>query len=75
MAGVTTGYAVANKLTTAGNTIILQVYRLASHGSLIMVYFFFGKKFKHRGAISILIVLAGILCFFFENVHRPLARR
>ena len=66
MAGVTTGYAVANKLTTAGNTIILQY--TAPIWIMIMVYFFFGKKPSTAGAISILIVLAGILCFFFEGM-------
>ena len=66
MAGVTTGYAVANKLTTAGNTIILQY--TAPIWIMIMVYFFFGKKPSTTGAISILIVLAGILCFFFEGM-------
>ena len=66
MAGVTTGYAVANKLTTAGNTIILQY--TAPIWIMIMVYFFFGKKPSIAGAISILIVLAGILCFFFEGM-------
>ncbi len=66
MAGVTTGYAVANKLTTAGNTIILQY--TAPIWIMIMVYFFFGKKPSTAGAISILVVLAGILCFFFEGM-------
>lgn len=66
MAGVTTGYAVANKLTTAGNTIILQY--TAPIWIMIMVYFFFGKKPSTAGAISILIVLAGILCFFSEGM-------
>lgn len=66
MAGGTTGYAVANKLTTAGNTIILQY--TAPIWIMIMVYFFFGKKPSTAGAISILIVLAGILCFFFEGM-------
>ena len=66
MAGVTTGYAVANKLTTAGNTIILQY--TAPIWIMIMVYVFFGKKPDRTGIISILIVLAGILCFFFEGM-------
>jgi len=66
MAGVTTLYSIANKLTTAGNTIILQY--TAPIWIMIMVYFFFGKKPSTAGAISILIVLAGILCFFFEGM-------
>ena len=66
MAGVTTGYAAANKLTTAGNTIILQY--TAPIWIMIMVYVFFGKKPSRSGVISILIVLLGILCFFFEGM-------
>ena len=42
MAGVTTCYAIANKLTTAGNTIILQY--TAPVWIMVMVYLFFGKK-------------------------------
>lgn len=66
MAGVTTLYAVANKLTTAGNTIILQY--TAPIWIMVMTYLFFGKKPDRTGVISILIVLTGILCFFFEGL-------
>ena len=66
MAGVTTCYAIANKLTTAGNTIILQY--TAPVWIMVMVYLFFGKKPSRTGIISILIVFAGILCFFFEGL-------
>lgn len=66
MAGVTTLYSIANKLTTAGNTIILQY--TAPVWIMILVYLFFGKKPDRTGIISILIVFAGILCFFFEGL-------
>ena len=66
MAGVTTCYAIANKLTTAGNTIILQY--TAPVWIMVMVYLFFGKKPDRTGVISLLIVFAGILCFFFEGL-------
>jgi drug/metabolite transporter (DMT)-like permease len=66
MAGVTTCYAIANKLTTAGNTIILQY--TAPVWIMVMVYLFFGKKPSRTGIISLLIVFAGILCFFFEGL-------
>ncbi|HCK87208.1 MAG TPA: hypothetical protein DHW39_00195 [Erysipelotrichaceae bacterium] len=66
MAGVTTCYAIANKLTTAGNTIILQY--TAPVWIMVMVYLFFGKKPNKTGIISLLIVFAGILCFFFEGL-------
>ncbi len=66
MAGVTTAYAIANKLTTAGNTIILQY--TAPIWIVIMMYLFFHKKPDRTAVISILIVLTGILCFFFEGM-------
>ncbi|MBR3358997.1 MAG: DMT family transporter [Solobacterium sp.] len=66
MAGVTTAYAIANKLTTAGNTIILQY--TAPVWIMVMMYLFFGKKPSRTGIFSILIVFAGILCFFFEGL-------
>lgn len=66
MAGVTTAYAIANKLTTAGNTIILQY--TAPVWIMVMVYLFFGKKPDRTGVISILMVFIGILCFFFEGL-------
>ncbi|MBR2669968.1 MAG: EamA family transporter [Solobacterium sp.] len=66
MAGVTTCYAIANKLTTAGNTIILQY--TAPVWIMVLVYLFFGRKPNRIGVISLLIVFAGILCFFFEGL-------
>lgn len=66
MAGVTTAYSIANKLTTAGNTIILQY--TAPIWIMVMMYLFFGKKPSRTGVISIMIVLLGILCFFFEGM-------
>ena len=66
MAGVTTAYAIANKLTTAGNTIILQY--TCPVWIMIMMYVFFHKKPSRTGIISIVIVLIGILCFFYEGM-------
>lgn len=66
MAGVTTLYSIANKLTTAGNTIILQY--TAPIWIVILCYLFFGQKPDRTALISILIVFAGILCFFFEGL-------
>ena len=66
MAGVTTCYAIANKLTTAGNTIILQY--TAPVWIMVLVYLFFGKKPSKTGIIALLIVFIGILCFFFEGL-------
>ena len=64
MAGVTTLFSIANKLTTAGNTIILQY--TAPIWIVILMFLIFGKKPDRTALISIFIVLAGILCFFFE---------
>ena len=66
MAGVTTLYSIANKLTTAGNTIILQY--TAPIWIVILMYLFFAQKPDRTALISILIVFAGILCFFFEGL-------
>ena len=68
MAGVTTLFAVANKLTTAGNTIILQY--TAPIWIIVFLFLFFGKRPGKREISAILIVLAGILCFFFESLSQ-----
>ena len=65
MAGVTTLFAIANKMTTAGNTIILQY--TAPIWIILFMFLFFGKKPGRREITAILIVLAGILCFFFQS--------
>ena len=66
MAGVTTLFSVANKLTTAGNTIILQY--TAPIWIVILMFFIFGTKPNRTALISIAIVFAGILFFFFESL-------
>ena len=66
MAGVTTLFSIANKLTTAGNTIILQY--TAPIWIVILMFLIFGKKPDRTALISIFIVLAGILCFFFDGL-------
>lgn len=66
MAGVLTLFAVANKLTTAGNTIILQY--TAPIWIVVLMFLFYGQKPDKTAAISILIVFFGILFFFFEGL-------
>lgn len=66
LAGTTTLYAAANKLTTAGNTIILQY--TAPIWIIILMYLMFGQKPDRTAITAIIIVLAGILCFFFEGL-------
>jgi len=66
MAGVTTLFAIANKLTTAGNTIILQY--TAPVWIILLMMLFFGKRPGRLELITIVFVLAGILCFFYEGL-------
>jgi len=66
MAGVTTFYTIANKLTSAGNAIVLQY--TAPVWIIILMFMFFGKKPDRTEGIATLIVLAGIVCFFFEGI-------
>ena len=66
MAGVLTLFTVANKLTTAGNAIILQY--TTPVWVIVFVYLFFGRKPTRTAVVSIIIVLLGILCFFFEGL-------
>ncbi len=66
MAGVTTLFTIANKLTTAGNTIILQY--TAPVWIVLLMFFFFGKKPDRHALVSIAIVFVGILCFVFEGL-------
>ena len=66
MAGVMTFYTIANKMTTAGNAIVLQY--TAPIWIIILMYLFFGKKPGRKEIVSILIVLTGIICFFFEGL-------
>ena len=66
MAGVTTFYTIANKLTSAGNAIVLQY--TAPIWIIVLMYLFFGEKPGRRELMAIVIVLAGIICFFFEGL-------
>jgi len=66
LTGVTTLFSVANKLTTAGNTIILQY--TAPIWIVILMFLIFGQKPDRKSLISILIVFAGILFFFLESL-------
>ena len=63
---VTTLYAAANKMTSAGNTIVLQY--TAPIWIIVLMYLFFRKKPGKAEMAAVLVVLAGILCFFFESL-------
>lgn len=60
-------YAMANKMTTAGNTIVLQ-FTMPVFVILIMALFF-GKKPGKSECIVCLLVMAGILCFFVDSLE------
>lgn len=66
MTGVTTLFTLANKMTTAGNTIVLQY--TAPIWIVVLMGIFFGKKPTRREVVTIAIVFAGIACFFFESL-------
>jgi drug/metabolite transporter (DMT)-like permease len=66
MAGVTTFYTIANKLTSAGNAIVLQY--TAPVWIILLMVLIFQKKPDRIEITAILIVLAGIVCFFFEGM-------
>ncbi|MBR3168802.1 MAG: EamA family transporter [Erysipelotrichaceae bacterium] len=66
LAATTTLYAVANKLTTAGNTIVLQY--TAPIWIIVFMYFLFGQKPDRTALITVFIVLIGIVCFFLDSM-------
>lgn len=66
MAGVTTMFCIANKLTTAGNAIILQY--TAPVWIVILMLLLFRKRPARKAIVSIGIVLLGILFFFLESI-------
>jgi len=59
-------FTVANKMTGAANTIILQYTEPV--WLVILMFLFFGKRPQKAELITILLVLAGILCFFFDSL-------
>lgn len=66
MFGVTTLFTMANKMTTAGNAIILQY--TAPVWIIVLMYIFFRKKPGKLECTTVIVVLAGILCFFFDSI-------
>ena len=71
LTGVLTGsvyvcFAMANKLTTAANAIVLQF--TAPVFILIYSALFFHKKIRRGDLIVVLVVLGGITLFFFDQL-------
>ena len=63
---VTTLFVIANKLTTAGNAIIMQYTEPV--WAMLLMYLFFKKKPGRKEIFAIVIVLAGIVFFFFDSL-------
>lgn len=66
MMGVTTLYCIANKLTTAANTIVLQF--TAPIFAIFFMWIFFKERPKRVDIFASAAVFAGILCFFVDGL-------
>ena len=66
MTGVTTLYTIANKLTTAANTIVLQF--TAPVFVIFFMWIFFKERPKRVDIIASVIVFIGIICFFVDGL-------
>lgn len=64
--GTNTLYAVANKLTTAANTIVLQF--TAPIFVIVLSMLFFRKRPKRLDVLACVLVLGGVLLFFVESL-------
>lgn len=66
MMGVTTLYTIANKMTTAANTIVLQF--TAPIFVIFLTWIFFKKRPKRVDVIATGAVFSGIICFFVDGL-------
>lgn len=66
MCATTTLYAMANKLTTAANTILLQFS--APVFVILFMWFIFKERPKRLDVVTCLIVFGGIACFFLDSL-------
>ena len=66
MAGVTTLFTIANKLTTAANTIVLQF--TAPVFVIFFMWIFFKERPKRVDIVASAAVFAGILFFFIDGL-------
>ena len=67
MIGVTTLFAVANKLTTAANTIVLQF--TAPVFVILFMSLFYGQKPGRVDLITCFLVLLGVVLFFVDGIQ------
>ena len=66
MMGTTTLFTIANKLTTAANTIVLQF--TAPVFVIFFVWIFFKERPKRVDIIASAVVFVGIICFFIDGL-------
>ena len=66
MTAVTTLYCIANKLTTAANTIVLQF--TAPVFVIFLMWICFKEKPKRVDIVASIAVFAGIICFFIDGL-------
>lgn len=64
--GTTTLYTIANKLTTAANTILLQF--TAPVFIILFLWLVFHERPKRRDILACLFVFGGIACFFLDGL-------
>jgi len=67
MIGVTTLFTVANKLTTAANTIVLQF--TAPVFVMLMMAVFYHQKPGRVDVITCVLVLSGVILFFVDGIQ------
>ena len=67
MIGVTTFFAVSNKLTTAANTIVLQF--TAPVFVILMMAVFYHQKPKRLDVITCVLVMLGVILFFVDGIR------
>lgn len=66
MCGVTTLYAMANKLTTAANTILLQF--TAPVFVILVMWLVFKERPKRLDVLTCVAVFGGVACFFLDSL-------
>ena len=65
--GTNTLFSLANKLTTAANTIVLQF--TAPIFVMVLSVLFWKKKPKLLDVVTCMLVLAGVACFFVDGLE------
>ena len=67
MIGVTTFFAISNKLTTAANTIVLQF--TAPVFVILMMAVFYHQKPRTLDVITCVLVMLGVVLFFVDGIR------